>query len=394
MRNTWILLLANALNGSSGVVAISLGGLTGAHLLGPDKALATLPAAGYAVGLALGAYPAAMLMQWVGRRLGLMSGTGFAVFGALLTIVAIQAGLFWLFVAAFVVIGVSASFVQQYRFAAIESVPVEKRGTAVSRVMLGGILTALFAPPLVILTRDTLAPLPFAGAFAALALVALVGLVVLSFLRFPARPPKGSVKASGGRPLSVIIRQPRFIIALVCAAASFSVMTFVMTAAPLAMVGHDHSEAEAVLGIQWHVLAMFVPSFFTGRLIDRYGKDAVVGAGLLLLLASAGTALLGTSLAHFWIMLVLLGVGWNFGFTGSTAMLSETYAPAERGRVEGFNDFVVFGAVAVAALMAGRVLDSGGWTSVNWIVLPLVGTVMLSLFILVQQSRGRRALPD
>ncbi|MCW5715394.1 MAG: MFS transporter [Bauldia sp.] len=393
MRNTWILLLANALNGSSGVVAISLGGLTGAYLLGPDKALATLPAAGYSVGLALGAYPAAILMQWIGRRFGFMSGTVFAVFGALLTIAAIEAGLFWLFVVGFAFIGVSSSFVQQYRFAAIESVPEARRGTAISRVMLGGILTALFAPPLVILTRDTLAPLPFAGAFAALALVAIIGLVVLSFLRFPPRPPRGTVKKEG-RPLLVIIRQPRFIIALLCAAASFSVMTFVMTAAPLAMVGHSHSEAEAVLGIQWHVLAMFVPSFFTGRLIDRFGKDAVVSAGLLLLLASAGTALVGTGLAHFWIMLILLGVGWNFSFVGSTAMLSDTYAPFERGRVEGFNDSVVFAAVAVAALMAGRVLESGGWSSVNWIVLPLVGTVMLSLFILVYQSRGRRALAD
>ena len=394
MVNTWILMAAQALNGSAAVVSISLSGLAGAYLLGADKSLATLPAAAFAVGLALGALPAALIMQRFGRRTGLLWGCVAGICGLLLAAGAISLASFWLFALGLLFVGVSGSFVQQYRFAAAQAVPDALRGLAISRVMIGGILTAIAAPQLILLTRDLLDPLPFAGAFLAVAAVLVVGLAVLTRLRIAgprASSPARSTGGEGARPLGEIIRQPRFLASLLCAASSFALMSFVMTAAPLAMVGHQHSEADALLGIQWHVIAMFAPSLVTGRLIARFGKEAIATVGLVLLVLSALVALAGVQLLHFWWMLVLLGVGWNFSFIGATAILTDTYRPAERGRVEGFNDLVVFGTVAVASYFSGRLLTTAGWEGINLIVLPITAGVLLTLFLLAFQSRRRPA---
>ncbi len=390
IRNSWILMAAQALNGSAAVVCIALGGLAGSYLLGEDKSLATLPVSGMGVGLAAGALPAALLMQRIGRRLGLMAGNGFAIVGGLVAAAALAIGSFWLFTFALLMIGFASAFVQQYRFAAAEAVPPELRGVAISRVMIGGIVTALLAPQIILYTRNLFDPPPFAGAFLAMSVVAIIGLAVLGRLRFPPRP-KGTAapatKAEAARPLSEIARQPRFLVALLCAATSFALMSFVMTAAPLAMVGHQHTEADAVLGIQWHVIAMFAPSLVTGRLIFRFGKETIVATGLALLIASALLGLAGVALFHFWGMLVLLGFGWNFAFIGATAMLTDTYRPAERGRVEGFNDLVVFGSVAVASFFSGQILSTSGWTTVNYVVLPTVAIALASLLVLTVRAR-------
>jgi MFS family permease len=389
-RNSWILMAAQALNGSGAVVCIALGGLAGAFLLGEDKSLATLPVSGMGVGLAAGALPAALLMQRIGRRLGLMAGNGFAIGGGLVAAAALAFGSFWLFTFALLMVGFASAFVQQYRFAAAEAVPPELRGVAISRVMIGGIVTALLAPQVILYTRNLFDPPPFAGAFLAMSVLALIGLAVLSRLRFPPRamaPAPGSA-TEAARPLSEIARQPRFLVSLLCAATSFALMSFVMTAAPLAMVGHQHTEADAVLGIQWHVIAMFAPSLITGRLIFRFGKETIVATGLALLIASALLGLAGVELFHFWGMLVLLGFGWNFAFIGATAMLTDTYRPSERGRVEGFNDLVVFGSVAVASFFSGQILSTSGWSAVNYVVLPTVAIALAML--LVQTVRARR----
>ncbi len=382
-----------ALNGSAAVISIAVGGLAGAYLLGSDKSLATLPVSMMGVGLAAGALPAALVMQWIGRRVGLMTGTGFAMTGGLTAAIALIVGSFWLFAFALVLVGFSHAFVQQYRFAAAESVSVEMRGIAISRVMIGGVITALIAPQILLYTRDAIGSVQFAGAFVALSVVALVGLGVLTMLRFPPRP---SAKASTAsletpRPLLEIVRQPRFLVALLCAASSFALMSFVMTAAPLAMVDSQHSEADAVLGIQWHVIAMFAPSLVTGRLIRRFGKEAIVGTGLVLLMVSAAVGTAGIELLHFWGMLILLGVGWNFSFVGATAMLTDTYRPSERGRVEGFNDLIVFGMVALASFFSGQILATSGWNAINVIVMPVVVMVLLSLLVLVLPQRKASA---
>jgi MFS family permease len=389
VRNTWILLAAQALNGTGAVMCITLGGLAGAHLLGDDKSLATLPVSGMGVGLAAGALPAALLMQRIGRRFGLMTGNGFAIAGGLVAAGALALDSFWLFTFALLLVGFASAFVQQYRFAAAEAVPLELRGVAISRVMIGGVITALVAPQIIILTSDILDPPRYAGAFLAMAVVTLVGLIVLSQLKFPPKPtaPILGQPVSDARPLSEIARQPRFIVALLCAAASFALMSFVMTAAPLAMVGHDHSEGQAVLGIQWHVIAMFAPSFITGRLIQRYGKETIVATGLILLIISALVGIAGVEILHFWAMLILLGVGWNFGFIGATAMLTDTYRPSERGRVEGFNDLVVFGSVAVASFFSGKILSTAGWNTINVIVMATVAVALFALLFLTFRAR-------
>lgn len=388
LRNSWVLMAAQAINGSSAVMAMTLGGLAGAYLLGPDDSLATLPIAAFQIGVALGAVPAALLMQRIGRRNGLIAGTSVTIIAGLLAALALSLGSFWLFAVAFLAGGVSGAFVQQYRFAAIETAPAHLRGVAVSRVMIGGIITALIAPQIVLYTRNLLDPLPFAGTYVALAIMAVIGIAVLSLLRFPPRDRVVAVPIAGeeARSLSAIMRQPRFIVALVCAATSFALMVFVMTAAPLAMVDHHHTEADAILGIQWHVIAMFAPSLVTGRLIARFGKEAIVSIGLALLIVSAVVGVAGLELLHFWGMLIILGVGWNFSFVGATAMLADTYRPSERGRVEGLNDLIVFGSVAIASLASGAVLNAAGWTMINYIVLPIVVTVLTVLLVFLTRS--------
>lgn len=316
-RNALVLSAASAIAGSVPPIAITLGGLAGLYLLGADKSLATLPVSGFNLGVALGAIPAAMLMRAVGRRLGFMSGGMAGIAGGVVAGLAVVYGTFGGLVAGFLLVGVAAAFAQQYRFAAADSGDAAFRARAISWVMIGGIAAAIIGPQTVILTRDLLSPIPFAGAFFAMSALTVLALVIVSFLSGPARiaPPKAS--RQGGRPLMEIARQPRFIVAVVCGIGSYGLMSLVMTAAPLAMVACGLGEDNAALGIQWHVLAMFGPSFFTGTLIARYGVDVIVTIGMALLAACGAVALAGIDLANFWMALILLGLGWNFGFIGA-----------------------------------------------------------------------------
>jgi MFS family permease len=241
----------------------------------------------------------------------------------------------------------------------------------------------------VIWTRDALPATPFAGSFYSQAALALLALPLLLALRLPPAPPRAV--AGDARPLGEIARTPQFAVAAIAGVVSYGLMSFLMTAAPMAMVGCGHSVGEAALGIQWHVLAMFGPSFFTGRLIARYGKRAVTGLGLALIAASGLMALMGLALTHFWGALVLLGLGWNFGFIGATAMLTECYRPSERAKVQALNDFLVFGTVAVASFGSGQLLHTVGWEGINAGMLPLVGAVLALL--LWQARRQARIAP-
>jgi MFS family permease len=381
LRNTVVLSAAQAINGAIAPLSIALGGLVGLYLLGSDKSLATAPITGYNIGVAIAALPAAMLMSWVGRRRGFISGAFIGIAGLALCSYSVLIGSFWLFAVGMLLNGTSGSFVQQYRFAAADLGDEQQRARAISWVLAGGVVAAIIGPQLIIHTKDLFLPVQFAGAFFAGIGLLAIGIVILCFLREqgPRVPRKHVDRSNQGRPLLEIASQPKFFIAVLCAVGAYGLMSFVMTGAPLAMVECGISIVDATLGIQWHVIAMFAPSFFTGELIARFGKERVVAAGLIILSLSAVVALTGLDLWRFWAALILLGVGWNFGFIGATAMLTDSYRPEEKSRAQGLNDFVLFSSVALASLMSGQVLNTVGWTALNIIVFPVVALCLCGL---------------
>jgi MFS family permease len=389
-RNALILSAAQAVNGAGPPIAVSLGGLAGAYLLGVDKSLATAPVTGYNVGVALSALPAAMLMRAIGRRYGFMTGAMVSMIGMLLGGWALVLANFWMLAFAMIFVGVGNAFVHQYRFAATDQGDDSFKPRAISWVLAGGIGAAIIGPQLAIWTMDLLLPVQFAGAYFSAIGLSVVGIFILSFLRFDAPMSRQERRnADQGRPLVEIIAQPKFMVSVVCAVGSYSMMTFTMTGAPLAMVACGISVTDATLGIQWHVIAMFAPSFFTGHLMTRFGKERVVAAGLLILACCALVALTGVELWRFWFALILLGIGWNFGFIGATAMVTETYRPEERSKAQGANDFLLFSCVAFASLMSGKVLNAWGWSGINLIVLPVVTLCLVLLAALAVNERRK-----
>ena len=367
-----------------------MGGLAGHYLLGTDKSLATAPITGFNVGVALGALPAAAIIRRLGQRDGFMTGTIVTALGGLVATLALFHPSFWLFAFGLLVIGIGGAFVQQFRFAAADNAPPEFKARAISFVLAGGIVTAILGPQIVIFTRELFAPVMFAGSFASILVLAAVGAVILSFLRIPARATakRKSPTATRGRsprssPGRVSLRR------CFCAVGSYALMSFVMTGAPLAMVGCGLSTDDATLGISWHVMAMFAPSFFTGSLIHRFGAERIVATGLVLLIGCAVVALSGLALWQFWTALILLGLGWNFGFIGATAMVADSYRPSEKAKVQGFHDFVLFGSVAFASLMSGAVYNAWGWEMLNWIIFPVTVLCFVALGVLKMTACGR-----
>jgi MFS family permease len=391
-RTAIILASAQAIVGSAAPIAISLGGLAGLYLLGTDKSLATAPITGFNVGVALGALPAAALIKAVGQKNGFQLGTVITALGGLVATFALFHASFWLFATGLLIIGLGGAFVQQFRFAAADDAPPEFKARAISFVLAGGIITAILGPQIVIFTHDLFAPVMFAGSFAMILILAAVGAVILSFLRVrPHATAAIGASEAPARPLPEIVSHPRFIVGLGCAVGSYALMSFVMTGAPLAMVGCGFSPDDATLGISWHVMAMFGPSFFTGRLIHRFGVERIVAFGLILLIVCGIVALSGIALWQFWSSLILLGLGWNFAFIGATAMVSETYRPSEKGKVQGFHDFVLFGSVAFASLMSGAVYNAWGWEMLNWLIFPVTIVCLLALIVLRMQRRAVQA---
>ena len=384
-RNILVLTAAQALGAASPPIIISLGGIVG-QALSSTPALATLPVSLYNLGLALGTVPAAMIMKRMGRRAGYLFGASIGIVSGLVATLGIVGATFVIFCLGTFMAGFYGAYVQSYRFAAADAASGPLKAKAISWVMIGGLAAAVIGPQLVIWTRDALPAAQFAGSFLSQAALALIALPVLMMLRAPKQAPApaaagqaGGGQAGGGRPLAEIMKTPRFILAVSAGIVSYGLMSFIMTAAPMAMVGCGFTVGEAALGIQWHVLAMFAPSFFTGNLIARFGKETITALGLVLIAISGAVALSGLDLSNFFVSLILLGIGWNFGFIGATAMVTDCHTAEERGKVQGANDFLVFGTVAVASFSSGSLLNSSGWEAVNWMIFPIVAVVLVPL---------------
>lgn len=386
-RNIALLSGAQAIAGSSQGMVMAVGALAGASL-SVDPALATIPTTVMIIGVALMAGPAAIILHRLGRTKGFVLGSSIAVCGGLIAALGLYLHSFVLFSAAMLFIGAAGAFGQQYRFAVADSVPQELKARAISWVMFGGVLAGFLGPRLATMTSEVIEGAPFAGSFIGLAALALIAVGVLAFTRLPRGEAKKQAGESG-RPLRELIRNPDIFIPVLTGMASYALMTFVMVAAPLAMVYIcGHTTGEAANAIQWHIVAMFAPSFITGSIINRIGSHFTVGIGLLLILSSAAVALSGTSTLHFDIGLVLLGVGWNFGFIGSTVMLTRGYRPEEGAKVQALNEQLVFGTMALASIGAGVLLNFFGWEAINLMVMPIVAAVLLLLAW--ADLRGRR----
>ncbi|UYN99962.1 MAG: MFS transporter [Devosia sp.] len=380
IRNIGLLSVVQALGGSNSSIIMSVAALAAVNFA-PDQAAATLPVTAMIVGLALATSTATMIIYRLGRTRGLMLGAAIGIPASVVATVAVILGQFYLFAAGLFLVGVSGAFMQQVRFAAADSVAPQFKSQAISWVMFGGVAAGFFGPQLSALTRTWIPGAEYAASFMVIAALSLVSVLVLSGTRLaPTVAPGGATDV--GRPLSQLLRLPEIVLPMLGASLSYALMTLIMVAAPLAMVhlcGHSPSEAAGV--IQWHVVAMFAPSFVTGAIIKRLGAALVTALGLLLIIACAVIALNGITVAHFTATLVLLGIGWNFGFIGSTSMLAASYRPQEAGRVQAVNEQVVFGASAIASLSSGFLLQLLGWEAINVIAIPVacLAIVLLGL---------------
>jgi len=371
------LTVAQALAGANSVVVYATGAIIG-HMLAPDKALATLPISIFVVGMAACILPAGAVARRHGRRAAFLAGTACGVLAGLLAAPAVILGSFWLFCLATFFGGAYAAVVLSFRFAAADGVTPALRPRALSFVMGGGVVAGVIGPQLVTYTMHLWPPHMFAATFIAQAAAAALSGLVLLGVRLP-MPSAADV--AGGRPMGVIVRQPLFVTAVICGAVSYLLMNFLMTAAPLAMQLCGHSQENSNLGLQWHVIAMYAPSFFTGRLITRFGAKRIVAAGLALTGISAAVGLTGIDIAHFWLTLILLGVGWNFGFIGASALVLECHRPEEKTRVQSLNDFIVFGTMTFGSFASGGLLAVYDWDMVLWVSFaPLaLATIALAL---------------
>ena len=361
-KNLWLLAAAQGLFLTNNVVFIAINGLVGLSLA-PLGWMATLPVMGYVVGGALSTPLVARTQSAFGRQASFQIGLAVAMGSALLCYWAAMAGNFWLLVTATVIAGYYSATGQLYRFAAAELAVPEFHEKAVSLVLAGGLVGAVLGPNLASRTRNLL-EVPFAGAYLSLAVVALASMAIMAFLRFPPLPPK-KAGAPSGRPLSVIMRQPVFIVATAGAALGYGVMNLLMAATPLAMQVCGFEFDDAALVLEWHVIGMFAPGFFTGHLIKRFGVLTIMGVGVVLNVLCVAIALSGVNLHQFLIALFLLGVGWNFLFTGSTTLSLQAYAPEEKDRAQAAINFFVFATMAVTSFASGALVTTQGWAWLN-----------------------------
>ena len=374
-RNVAVLVAAQAVLGSQMPMIFTIGGLAG-QSLAPNPCLATLPISLIVLGSMLSATPLSALMQRFGRRAGFITGTFGGMIGAGIGAVGLIEASFPLFLLGSLLTGVYMSAQGFYRFAAADTASHEFQAKAISYVMAGGLLSAVVGPQLVKLTAQAMV-VPFLGTDLAESGLTLAGLLLFPFLDIP-RPAPAAQDAAQGRSRMELLRSPRFAVAVICATVSYALMNLVMTSTPLAVVGCGFHTSDAANVVTGHVLAMYVPSFFTGFVIARIGVEKVIGIGLVILASAGAVALSGVAIENFFGALILLGIGWNFGFIGATTMLAAAHAPEERGRMQGLNDLIVFGGVTMASLASGGLLNcsggtpQAGWQAVNLMMAPLL----------------------
>jgi MFS family permease len=388
-KNLWLLAVCQGLFLTNNVTFIAINGLVGLSLA-PLGWMATLPVMGYVVGGALSTGLVARTQTRFGRKASFQMGLVVAMLSALCCAYAAYEKNFWLLVLATVVAGYYNANAGLYRFAAAELADASAREKAVSLVMAGGLIGAVLGPNLAAQTRG-LVSVPFAGAYLALSVVALVSMVIMSFLKFPP-PPQKSASAAVGRPLSEIMRQPVFIVAAAAGALGYGVMNLLMAATPIAMQQCNLPFSDVALVLEWHVIGMFAPGFFTGHLIKRFGTLPIMGVGVLLNGLCIAIALSGVDLHQFLAALFLLGVGWNFLFTGSTTLSLQTYTPEEKDRAQGALNFFVFATLALSSFASGVLVTTRGWSLLNYgSLVPVVATGLALGWLALHRSRQPRS---
>ena len=387
--NIALLSASQAFSGSAQGIVMAVGALAGITLA-PDPALATLPATMTILGLAASAIPATMIIYRLGRKSGFTIGALLAIVAGLAASYSVAISNFVLFCLSLSLVGSATAFAQQYRFAAADSVDLKWKPRAISFVLLGGVMAGFLGPRLSYMFKDVVAGHEFSGSFLVISILSGLAALMISFTRLaPVAHP--APNESTGRPLWELIRTPSVFVPVLSGMASYALMTFVMVAAPLAMVRIcGHPVDTATTAIQWHIVAMFAPSFITGTVINRIGAHLTAGIGLFMILISAAISLDGVSAWHFYLALVFLGTGWNFGFIGSTTLLSESYGPLEAARVQGMNEQLVFGTMAVASIGSGTLLQMIGWQAVNVLVIPIATAAIALLAWGYGQSKKER----
>ena len=378
-RNVALLAICQALMMSGASLIITTAALVGFDLA-ENRSWATLPLAAQFIATMFTTIPAALLMERIGRKQGFMLASIFGISGGIFAALGILLGKFWLFTFGTLQVGIYNGFGNYYRFAAADAVDKEYKSRAVSYIMAGGVVAAFVGPNLANVTRDLIKTAPFAASFFVLVSIYIMSLIVQVFLKLPPKPTIEDVSGeSTGRPLKVIAAQPMFIVALTCGMLGYGVMALAMTATPLAMHHFAYPFSRTSFVVQWHVLGMFAPAFFTGHLIKRYGVFNIMLAGGIFGVACVAVNLTGSSVAHFWTALLLLGISWNFLFIGATTLLTETYRPEERAKTQALNDFIVFTTVALSSLSAGALQNSYGWQVVNLGLIPLLIVILASI---------------
>ena len=383
-KNVALLAGCQAMLFTNNVTLISLAALAG-FSLADNKMLSTLPATAYVVGAALTTLPASFFMKRYGRQTGFQVGTAMGIAGAAVCCLALWLYSFWLLCAGVLVLGVYNAFGQYYRFAAADAASYEFKATAISLVLTGGLVGGIIGPELSKHTRD-LFPVPFLGAYASLIVFCLITMALLAFIRIPS--PTAAERHEPVRPLSRIMAQPAFIVAVTGSALGYGVMNLLMTATPLAMglCGHPYSSAATV--IQWHVIGMFAPAFFTGSLIRRFGVLKIMLAGVVFEALCVGIALSGVQVANFWWALLLLGLGWNFLYVGGTTLLTDCYRPSEKAKTQGIHDFLVFLTTATSSFSSGLLMNRNGWDTLNYAALPFLAAIGAAIAWLALQRRA------
>ena len=391
------LAIAQALSGANTTVVYATAAIIG-HLLAPRPGMATLPISVFVIGMALSTLPVGAVARKHGRHAAFFLGNGCGVVSGLLASLALVQASFVLFCIAMLFGGAYAAVVLTFRFAAAECVPVADKPRALSLVLAGGVFAGVLGPQLVTATMNQWPPHAYAATYLCAAAVSVLSALVLRGVRFagsPAVPATAGAAPSAlpitSRPIREVVRQPRFVVAMLCGVVSYMLMNFMMTSAPLAMELCGLPREYSNYGIELHVVAMYLPSFFTGRLIARFGETPIVLAGLALTAAAALVGMSGQTVAHFWWALALLGVGWNFGFLGASAMVLQCHTPQEGPRVQSINDFVVFGTMVIGSFASGSLLSAYGWSTVAALTLP---PVVVAAAALLWLGRARQAQPS